>query len=251
MNIAKTLLTLTVLIALATSIATAQGDSSNPKEGHWVGIGASTGFPQLISGELRIVSVSHLEFGVGLGGFPANALAQSLYSFAPLPIDLQTGDTYNIYPSGTYTLSGVYAFARWFPWCRGWFLNLSLHSLSLSATIGGMIKDETLNTSVNGALAATVMINQLMINLGPGYQFFLGEHFHLDAGLGLTFLLPPSSSVAMGGSLASFVVLNSAATASYNEVKSNLVGAVNQAMTSYANSLRFLPSVYLTIGYIF
>lgn len=244
------LLGIASMAALGLPGAAARADDFNSKDGHTLGLGATVGLPQLLSAEVRIVSVKNFEFGVGLGAFPANQLAQSLYSFSPIPINLQTGDTYNIYPSATYSLSGIYAFARWFPWGRGWYMSMSLHSLSLSASISGTLKDETLGTSVTGALDASVGITQPMVDIGPGYQFLIGEHFHVDLGLGLLFLLPASSSVSIGGSLSSFVVLNSTAQTNYDNAKSSLVNAVNQAMSNYDNSLKFLPSFYLTLGYL-
>jgi hypothetical protein len=95
---------------------------------HSFGLAVTSGVPQLISGELRLLMVPGFEFGAAFGAFPVNSIAQSVYSFSPIPVDLNTGNTYNMYPSGTYSLSGMYAFARWFPWGTGFFLHLAYHT---------------------------------------------------------------------------------------------------------------------------
>lgn len=228
-----------------------QADSSDPRSGHTLDIALTGGLPQLIAAEFKLVTVPNVEFGAGFGSFPINSFAHSIYSFPSIPLNLQTSDTYNLAPSGTFSLSSVYLFTRWYPMKAGLFFQLGFHSLNFSATISGALQDQTLGTSVPGVISGSVNINQTMINIGPGYQFVFGDHFHCDFGLGLAYLLPPSSSTSIGGSLASFSVLNSQATTNFNTAKSTLEADVNQAMAAYQSHLKFLPSLFISLGYIF
>ncbi len=223
----------------------------DPKNDHVFGIGATVGFPQLISGEIVVTALPNFEFGGGFGSFPINGIAQSLYAFSPVPIDLQTGNTFQLNPSATYSISGLYGFARWFPWETGFFLQFGMATLAFSAQLNGTLVNTTLNTSVSGALAGSISLNQPMLEIGPGYQVRIGDHFHLDMGLGIMYLFGASSSVTIGGSLANFASLNSTAQSNYTAAQQSVVNAVNQAMTIYQQNLKLLPSLYLTVGYLF
>lgn len=245
-----------LLCIAATTVAWA---TLSPKDGHArgfasehdFGIAVASGMPHLISGEFRLLMVRNFEFGAGFGAFPVNTIAQSVYTFSPTPLDLGTGDTYNLYPRGNYSLSGIYALARWFPWGSGFFVHLSYHHVSFSASIDGSLRNETLGTSVSGAIDGSVAISQGIVNFGPGYQFRIGQRFHVDLGAGLLFLLPASATTRVGGSLSGFAALDASASANYESAKQDLVGAVNDAMSRYRDTVRFLPSLYLTMGYLF
>jgi hypothetical protein len=198
-----------------------------------------------------LVSVPNFEFAVGFGSFPINGLVHSIYNFQPIPIDLQTSDTYTLNPSGTFSLSSIYLYARWYPWTSGWFLQTGFYSMSFSANISGALVDQTQGTSSDGAISGSVSITQTMIELGPGYQIVFGSHLHLDLGVGVLYLLPGTSSTDLGGSLSNFVTLNSTANANYEAAKASLATDVNQAMSSYRDRYKFLPSAFLSLGYIF
>ena len=64
-------------------------------------------------------------------------------------------------------------------------------------------------------------------------------------------LLPASSSTSLGGSISSFVALNAAANSNYNDAKTNIANSVNSAMLAYQSALRFYPSLFVTLGYLF
>lgn len=226
--------------------------ASSAKDSHKLGLSASTGFPHLVSGELRVTAVPHFEFGFGLGGFPVNRIAQSLYSFEPVPIDMQTSDTFVLAPTGTYSLSSVHAFARWFPGSDGgFFVHLGIHSITFGAKLEGSLRNETLGTSLSGAMTGNVTVVQPLLLIGPGYQFLLGEHFHIDMGAALAYFLPAGSNVNVGGTLSSFAVLNAEANESYEAAKRDITRGVSDAMAKYQSSVKVLPSIYLTLGYLF
>jgi hypothetical protein len=229
------------------------GSFSSNKTSHTVGLALTTGFPQLISAEVRVTSVPHLEFGLGFGGFPANAVASSIYTPKPVPIDLHLTDTYNLYPSTSFSLTGFYAFARWFPGdsSSGFFWHLSFHTVSFSAQLDGDLKDETTGGTIKGALSGDVSLLQPLVMTGPGYQFLFGEHFHLDLGAALIVLFHASSSVNIGGSLAALASLDPTAQANYNAAKASVADQVNGAMATYQSSVKVLPSVYMSLGYLF
>jgi hypothetical protein len=229
----------------------AWADSSNPKEGRTLDLGVTGGFPQLIAGEIRIVRIPNFDLGVGFGSFPINSFAHSIYSFPAVPLDLQTGDNFYLVPTGTFSLTTVYIMSRWYPASTGFFLQLGFHVVSFSANISGALENRTLGTSAPGVVSGSVNITQPMLDFGPGYQFLIGDHFHIDIGLGFIYLLKPSSSESIGGSLSSLVVLNSKANENFEAAKANLASDVNNAMGTYQAHVKYLPSIYLTLGYIF
>lgn len=237
------------ILLVATQEATASFGSR--RDSHTLGLSMSAGLPQLVSGELRISSVPHFDFAAGAGGLPINSFLNSVYAFTPVPIDLQAGETFNLYPSATYSLSSLYAFARWYPGGDGFFFQFSASSVVFTGRLSGSLRNETLGTSTANALSGTITVSQPSVVLGPGYQFLIGDHFHLDLGAGLGMLLPATSSTSLGGSISSFVALNAAASANYESAKTNLANSVNAAMASYQAAVKFYPSLFLTLGYLF
>ena len=100
-------------------------------------------------------------------------------------------------------------------------------------------------------ISGNVSITQPLLELGPGYQFVLGNRIHVDLGAGLVILLPPSSSTSIGGSITDLLALSNSATASFDAAKASLGNAVNQAMSDYESQYKYLPSLYVTLGFIF
>jgi hypothetical protein len=224
------------------------GDKSH----HPAGIALTAGVPQLLALDARVTALAHFEFGIGYGAFPINSLANSIYQYQPTPVDLGTSDRFNLYPSGTYALSGVFAFARFFPSNNGgFFVHESNHSVNFSADISGSIKNETTGGVTNGALTGGVDINQPLLMVGPGWQFLIGDHFNLDISLAALIFLPATSNTQIGGSLAGFAALNSGAQTSYDQARTSITQSVNEAMAKYQESVKILPTAYLSIGYLF
>jgi hypothetical protein len=199
-QLARTLspLLLTLLLFLAfvpARAAEAAGlGSYGDKSRHPAGVAFTAGVPQLLALDVRVTALSHFEFGAGYGAFPVNALANSIYQFQPTAVDLGTSDRYNLYPTGSYGLSGIFAFARFFPSSDGgFFVHLGIHSVNFSANINGSLKNETTGGVTNGALSGSIGINQPLVMVGPGWQFLIGKSEYQQSNYGSSYYVHAST----------------------------------------------------------
>ncbi len=226
-----------------------QGES--PKAGRTLGIGVLAGAPDLLGAELKLLFLPRFEFDIGTGTLPINTFLQSKVALAPIALDLQLPDTFLLVPSSSYAISNVILSVKFFPFEQGFFIKAGLNWVSMSAHLVSDLKNSTLGTTLSGVATGDFALSQLFLTPALGYQIFLFSGVHLDLALGLSILFPAKYTISTGGTLTSLLALNAAATQSFETAKGQAVEQVNQAIQTYQNQVKYLPSIFLGLGFVF
>jgi len=218
------------------------------KQGHDFGVGIVTGVPELLGVELKWMPWDILETSAGLGSAPINGFLQSQVTLSPIPVDLQTGDTFNLYPSATYSLSTVALGIKLMPWTEGLFIKAGYQAIQFATNYTANLKNETTGGVSNGVISGTLSLSQPVVTPMLGYQFTISPRLYIDLSLGASIMLPANSTLTTGGSLASIMTLSPGGTQNFENAKADLQTQVDNAIRAYQSQLRVFPSMLIGFG---
>lgn len=216
-----------------------------------IGIEASAGIPELVGLRLSYLRISHLILGGGFGTFPVNSFLKSKIQLSPTPIQMSSGGPYNMYPSATYTVMGFHAFLKYFPFESGWFSSFEYASLGARGVFSGDLKNESTGKISGGALSGDFQYTQPILAFTLGYEFYIQQRINISFGIGVGYLPKSTYTLSMGGTASSIAPLDPVADQSFENSKQEIQAQTAAGVAALQNSFKFIPSIYLTIGWLF
>lgn len=214
-------------------------------------IGGSSGLPHLLAFDMRYVGFENVEFGLSFGSLPLNSLLSGQITLSPQDVDLQQSDPYRLYPRAGFSLTGYTPYLRYYPSSGVFYFQLSYSMWRFLASVNGDLRNETTGTTSAGVVSGTLSINQVVLTPSLGWRWIVAQSFHLDFGLGLSFLRRTQAAVNVGGSLGNFVGLVPSAEQAFNDAVDQIESQLDTGVAALQDNIPILPSLYLGLNFAF
>ncbi len=241
-------LALLALFGLGSTHAPVQADE---RPNRTAGVNFVGGLPELLGVQFTYQGFRSVVFGMGFGALPINALVNRAVKLSSMPLTMTSGGPYEIVPSASYSLSQYSFFAKVFPWNGNFFVQTGYASLNASGSLVGDLRNESTGGSTAGAMTGTVRFTQPVVQFAVGWDFLFSSGIFFNAGVGASYLMVPSSTVAVGGAITNFIPLDPAAEQSFEEAKASIRSQVETGVQSIRGVTRFFPSVFIGVGWAF
>lgn len=219
--------------------------------GKTFGLSAVAGVPQFIGLELSYLNFSSFIFGMSFGSAPINGILNSRISLTPVPVQFSLPDTYNLYPTASYSMYSASVFVKFFPWKGGFFFDFTLSNVSFNTSVQGNLKDETTGGVFNSALSGSASLSQFILGLSAGYQVSIKSSVFLEFAVGAGYLLSPAYSISLGGTAAAAVGVVPNGEQAFSSAKSQVQAMYDSAINTYRSALSVIPMSYLNLGITF
>ncbi|MEK7690248.1 MAG: hypothetical protein AAB425_04430, partial [Bdellovibrionota bacterium] len=210
------------------------------------------GIPQLIGAQESCVGASRLSFGASFGGAPVQSYLDKKFPLTAIEIthsdDPELGSFY-LYPGAAYSLVSASAFVRFFPFSKvsGFFTQLTYSLWIFKANIVMDLRNPTIDTTIPGVVDASVSVRMPMLGLTSGYRYVHPQGFAVELAGGLGFLLKPNHSINIGGMITESKGFSDKSGA----IQEQISGWISNEIDHLAKQIRFHPSVFLSVGYVF
>ncbi len=190
---------------------------------------------------------------LGFGLFPINGILNQYIQLAKQPVSFSSSpDTFNLYPTATYSATSFGLDLRYHVASSGFFINLNWSNFYFANTFNGELRNDTQNQTVAGsAVTGGANIIQPMIGLAVGYEFSFQNGLFFNGMLGAAYPLATLSSINLGGTAAQAAPLQSGGTASFDAAKASFQNSLDAAIAAYRRLLPVIPMLTIQIGWIF
>ena len=240
-----------VAFALALVLGTIPAAAQDSLSGKTFGMGVTGGFPQFIGLDLSYIGWPSLVPGISFGSAPIQQLLSSKIPLNPIPISFSLPDTYNLIPSADFSLYSVSAYVKYFFPNSGFYLELLIASLSASANVGGDLKNETTQLLSYSVISGSAKLNQSILGVATGFRVLIFSKLFMEGALGGGYLLPPTYSISIGGTISNIVGIIPNGEQDFNNAKAQVQSSFDTAMATYRASVKILPFAFINIGFIF
>jgi len=211
-----------------------------------VDVGA--GLPLLATAAASVMVRPWLQAGVGYGFSPFKSDYKPDVDIQRIEMSLADGNTYTLVGRPLTSFSMLHPYVRVFPTENNFYFQLGVNFFKVSTTISGDLKQGD-DVAISDALKINVSFIQPMATLSIG-RMFIGKIYVINFSLGASVFLNGWADVALDSALPISVgadVLNEGAL---NQAKAQAAAAAQDVSKELRKQFLFLPSIYLSIGFV-
>lgn len=208
------------------------------------------GFPNLISVEAALHVLPRLHAGASYGLYPSSFTFHPQLNSNEQAAKFADGKSYTLTPDVTSKLDAICPFVRYFPGQDNFYFQLTYALLRVQSEVTSGLQDVN-GVSVNGAvIKGRVDFTQVMPTLSIG-ALFTTHLFFFNTSLGASVLQSISTKVALTGELPERLGGATANAAALSKLEEELAKNSDTAVAALRNQVTFIPSFYLSFGFLF
>lgn len=207
------------------------------------------GTPQLVFAEAQAKISEHWQGGLGY----------SVSGFVPIPAYLLPSTTVlntgpagnlNFTPNVQPSLSGLTPFIRYFPSENNFYFQFAVHLLQLSGKVTGVLtsSDPLIPLAVN--LTGNVSVLQTIPTISIG-NIFAGKVYYINVSLGISFFSMAFADASIDGSIPDALGGQALMTQVATQLSTQMQTQVNTITALLKNQYPILPSINITLGWMF
>lgn len=216
----------------------------------WVDFGV--GLPQLASLEVGYRLLPRWQLGLSYGTIPGG---QGIYSKTfDLPsqnVTLKNKD-YVTFTSPTLTSSlvSIAPFVRFFPGTTNFYFQMTMAVLQNKNTFKSGLSDIYGVSISDGGYGGTITVLQFLPTASIGHAFAT-ELFFFNVSMGLTFIATAQASVSASGQIPDRLGGTAANQDALDQLNTKTTTAINKAVEALRSEVPVIPSIHLTVGFMF
>ncbi len=244
----KIALSICFLITIATSLSSAADKKV-------VAFEFSAGSPQTLSLQIAYVGIESFAVGLGFGTLPVNEFLQSQVPTDPVALNLGLPVPYSLVPTSQFAFSNISLFARYHfsgNAASGFLLEFNFSRWVFGADLNGALRNDNTGQETSGAMTGRLDMGQPVLTGLAGYRAAVSSSLGLMLTAGVSYLLEPTYSTSVSGSLTSILPLaGPAAQADFEQAKQDIDAQVRNGVEAVRNVTTLLPAIALTVQYAF
>ncbi len=209
----------------------------------------------MLSVQLVYWGLGKVAIGIGFGSAPVNGPLQAAVPTSTIPLSLGLPDSYSLIPSTSFSLTTTSAFIRYKPSGApgtGFITELNVARWGFGASLNGTLLNQTTGERTSGVASGRLDLAQPVLSAIVGYQFGITDALSVLVSGGVSYLFSTSYTSSIGGSITTAIPLAGAgAQADFDNAKANFNAQVRSGVDSVRSRVQFLPSLSVTVGYLF
>lgn len=214
-------------------------------------VDAGVGFPNLISVEAALHILPRLHAGVSYGMYPSSFTFHPVLNSNEQSAKFSDGRNYTLTPDITSKLDAAVPFVRYFPGQDNFYFQLAYAILRVQSDVTSGLQDVN-GIPVSGAvIKGKVDFMQYMPTLSIG-ALFTTNIFFFNTSLGASVLQSITTKVSLTGELPDRLGGSGGDNATaISKLEEELAKNSDTAVAALRNQVTFVPSFYLSFGFMF
>ncbi len=205
------------------------------------------GLPIITTASGSVMVRPWLQAGLGYGYTPATTFNPSV-NIDPVRVTLADGNEYKLVGTPSTVLSMLHPYVRIFPTEDNFYIQLSYDVLRVQTTIvTSLYQGDT--ESLPSALTVLATFRQPLPTISIG-RMFVGKIYVINFSMGATYVMNGSADIKITSALPVSVGADVLNLTPLQEVKDKANEAAISVSTELRNKFPFIPSIYLSIGFV-